>query len=98
MEDKTNTCPGGFENNHCLSDGWLRSVPMNKPLHSNYRKALEMLLTLSLSSPLEALTMIFTKSSAESFQLCVTDVKFSEKSWKKRWGEEFLVYFTPNPW
>ena len=64
---------------------------------SNYRKTLEMLLTLSLSSPLEALTMIFTKSSAESFQLCVTDVKFSGKSWKKRWGEEFLVCFTPNP-
>ena len=103
MEDKTNICftrPGGLESIHCLSDGWLRSVPMNKLLHSNYRKTLEMLLTLSQSSPLEALMMIFTKSSAESFHLCVTNVKFMEKSWRKkgRGGGEFLVYFTPNPW
>ena len=103
MEDKTNICftrPGGLESIHCLSDGWLRSVPMNKLPHSNYRKTLEMLLTLSQSSPLEALITIFTKSSAESFHLCVTNVKFMEKSWGKkgRGSGEFLVYFTPNPW
>ena len=63
---------------------------MNKPLHNNYRKTLEMLLALSLSSPLEALKMIFTKSSAQSFQLCVTDVKFSEKSWEKKGGGQLV--------
>ena len=105
MEDKTNICstrPGGLESIHCLSDGWLRSVPMNKLLHSNYRKTLEMLLTLSQSSPLEALMMIFTKSSAESFHLCVTNLwkslgekiygKVLEKKREGRWGVFSLFY------